>query len=376
MFLFNRYCSTLPSDGSAPLVPYFTVNKLSARHLTAMDKKYREHLEARKGSTIQNYFQCTLLLPLNCPLRDELIGRVMPSIRLAKRDVSLQACIRLHQLGELDDQHLMPLSKSVVDIKDDDVNFDCELDSPQGSDYYRRGITRLFDGPLAPPFYLYLITYQVMVNDSNQQGNVFDPNRAQRRMGFLSTQKLPAINPFGLFSAVGQINVGFLEIDSFLRLNPDDIKLCQRFQQFLFETILELTKGEQYNNAGRGSCLFVPIDSTNRQIDFAFMNEQLDSTGSDWQRPSPSRNVGDYFKVFSDAVVTSHHDQTKGKSSCYYVNAVCRELTPLSTFPNPAFPTYLSYYRDRHHVHIENPKQPLLQVRKESFKTFNFLTPK
>jgi hypothetical protein len=110
------------------------------------------------------------------------------------------------------------------------------------------------------------------------------------------------------------------------------------------------------------------------------MNEHLDSTIPDWQPHPPSSSsssqVVDYFKVYGDAVVTAHHDQTKGKSSCYYVNAVRPEVTPLSRFPNPAYATYANYFRDRHNAIIANQSQPLLEVRKESFKTFNFLTPK
>lgn len=375
--LIFRYCATLPSDGSAPLAPYYVVNRISARSLTEMDRDHTNHLR-RLGSTIQDHFRCTLLLPLNCPLRDELIGRVMPSKRLAKQEVSLQACIRLHKLGELDDQHLMPLSKSVVLETDENVDFDfdCQLENSQGSDLYLRGVARLLDGVIASPFYLYLFTYEV-VKDSAQPENQFDPNRAQRRMGFLSSQKLPAINPFGLYSPAGQINVGFLEVDSFLRLTLDDIKLCHRFQQFLFEKILQLPGEEQYNPS-RGSYLVVPI--TNNRIDVDFMNEHLDSTVPDWQPHPPSSSSSsqfvDYFKVYGDAVVTAHHDPTKGKSSCYYVNAIRPEVTPLSRFPNPAYATYANYFSDRHNAIIANLSQPLLEVRKESFKTFNFLTPK
>ena len=366
---FDRYCATLPSDGSASLAPYYDVNRISARSLAEVDRKYTGHLKIA-GSTIQDHFQCTLLLPLNCPLREELIGRVMPSTRLAKQEVSLKACIRLHKLGELDDQHMMPLSKSVAKTDEDaDMDFDCE--TPQGSDHYLRGVARVFDAVLVSPFYLYRFTYEV-VGSSVREENQFDPNRSERRMGFLSTQKLPSVNPFGLYSPVGQINVGFLEIDSSSRLSLDDIKLCHRFQQFVFEKILELPNGEQYDPL-RGGYLVVPI--TNNRIDMAFINQHLDSTVPDWHRPSP-KDVADYFKVYGDAVVTSHHDQTKGKSPCYYVNAVRPEVTPLSRFPNPAFATYLSYFRDRHNVQIANHSQPLLEVRKESFKTLNFLTPK
>ena len=364
----------MPSDGTAPLLPYFTVSAISSGSLKQIDVEYRRHLgiDPSRTSSIHTFYQCTLLLPLNCPLRDELIGLVMPSKRLAKQHVSLYACTLLHQLGELDDQHLRPHIKSEVKA-DVDVDFSCELEQiQQKSDYYRKGITQLFDGPLTPPFYLYLITYE-LVNNSNPQENFFNPNRVQRRMGFLSSRKLPPLNSFGLYSPIGRMNVGFLEIDNFLRLDPDDIKLCHRFQQFVFEKIIELTKDEQYNT-GRGSYLIVPIDTTNNKIDMDFINEQLDSTVPDWHRPSPKD--GEYFKVFGDAVVISHHSKLKRKSCWYYVNAVHPEVTPLSPFPKEGFATYLDYFRDRYNVEIANLQSPLLEVSKESLKTFNFITPK
>ncbi|XP_057374674.1 endoribonuclease Dicer-like [Daphnia carinata] len=372
--LINWYCASLPSGGSpTALLPYWTMLEIGLHNWRELDVKYVDHL--RGTSSKFPLYQCRILLPLNAPLREELISKVMPSKRLARQEVALQACIRLHKLGELDDQHLLPLSKSIpIAEEDDDIHVNCDSNNPQENDFYPRGIASLFDQKLVPPYYLYLITYELVdSSDAVRQEDVFNPNFAERRLGFLTSQRLPPINPFGLFSPAGQFNVGFKEIDNHQQLSDVDVELCHRFQQFIFERILELTEDEQYN---RETCsyLVVPMNSADNQIDLDFIRYQLDSSAPDWQCHLPGDK--NFHQVYHDAVVIPQHDKAKEKSSYYYVNTICRNLTPLSPFPKQAFSTYFDYYRDRYGTQITNLQQSLLEVTKESLKSLNFLTPK
>lgn len=305
-------------------------------------------------------FRCKLLLPLNSPLREELVSEIMPSKRLAKQEVALKACIRLHQLGELDDNHLLPLSKS-LDIVEEMT--EKSQDTPNKS-YYPKEIARIFNHGANSPYHLYLINYEVSDQPDNQSTWM---DWSKYRLGFLTSDKLPSVNPFGVFAPVGQVNITFEEIASYLRLTPDEVKLCHQFQKYIFERILELYQDKQYNQA-RCSYLIVPI--TNKKIDFNVINQQLDSSLSDWQSPTND------YSVYRDAVVVSSHNRMNGRMNYYYVEAVHEELTPRSPFPNPTFPTYFDYYKDRYNVEIKDLNQPLLEVRKESLKTLNFLTPK
>lgn len=370
----NRYCASLPSGGSpTALVPYWTMLEIGPHNWMELDAKCVDHL--RGTSSKFPLYQCSILLPLNAPLREELISKILPSKRLARQEVAFQACIRLHKLGELDDQHLLPLSKSIpIDEEDDDLFFNFESNNPQENDFYPRGIASLFDQKLVAPYHLYLITYE-LENSSRavQQEGVFNPNYAERRLGFLSSRRLPPVNPFGLFSPAGQFNVGFQEIHNHQPLSDVDIELCHRFQQFVFERILEFPEEEQYNRE-KCSYVIVPMNSANNQIDLDFIRHQLDSAIPDWQDHSPGDS--NFYQVYRDAVVIPQHNQAKGKSRYYYVNTIRRDLTPLSPFPNKAFPTYLDYYRDRYCIQIRNLQQSLLEVTKESLKSFNFLTPK
>ncbi|KAK4023845.1 hypothetical protein OUZ56_009240 [Daphnia magna] len=372
--LLNWYCASLPSGGSpTALVPYWTMLEIGPHNWMELDAKCVDHL--RGTSSKFPLYQCSILLPLNAPLREELISKILPSKRLARQEVAFQACIRLHKLGELDDQHLLPLSKSIpIDEEDDDIFFNFDSNNPQENDFYPRGIASLFDQKLVAPYHLYLITYE-LENSSTavQQEGVFNPNYAERRLGFLSSRRLPPVNPFGLFSPAGQFNVGFQEIHNHQPLSDVDIELCHRFQQFVFERILEFPDDEQYNRE-KCSYVIVPMNSANNQIDLDFIRHQLDSAVPDWQDHSPGDS--NFYQVYRDAVVISQHNQAKGKSRYYYVNTIRRDLTPLSPFPNKAFPTYLDYYRDRYCIQIRNLQQSLLEVTKESLNSFNFLTPK
>lgn len=59
----------------------------------------------------QMLFRYRLQLPINCPLRGEtIVSRDWwPLKRSAKRATALEACKKLHELGELDPIHLLPV---------------------------------------------------------------------------------------------------------------------------------------------------------------------------------------------------------------------------------------------------------------------------
>lgn len=59
-------------------------------------------------------YQCTLTLPPNAAFQ-RIVGPLSSTCNLAKQLVSLDACKKLHQLGELND-HLVPLTEEPMDI--------------------------------------------------------------------------------------------------------------------------------------------------------------------------------------------------------------------------------------------------------------------
>ena len=59
-------------------------------------------------------YQCTLTMPPNAAFRS-IVGPPSNTCNLAKQLVSLEACKKLHQLGELND-HLVPLTEEPTNI--------------------------------------------------------------------------------------------------------------------------------------------------------------------------------------------------------------------------------------------------------------------
>lgn len=343
---------------------------IDIENLHQIDIQHRRHLTT--VNSCQKFFQYKLLLPLNSILRNEIVGRVMPSKLLAKRDAALSACILLHKEGELDDEHLLPV-KYTVDEENDMDDQDCTIEIRPEKNYYPKEIARVFqDQCMSSPFYLYLITYDLANNLSiaDRFQSRFNPNRLERRLGFLTTRKLPEINKFPLFTSSGQFNVGFTEMASYLKLKSHDIQLCHRFQRYIFKEVLELQCDDEESDLLCGY-LIVPIDFTKRQIDLSFMEEQLIPVDSLWSKPSAEN----CYKNYEDSVVRSTHVDVKN-TELHFVEELSSYMTASSRFPDSAYPTFLSYYCKRYKMEIKDIYQPLLEVSVLSTKLLDYLTPK
>ncbi|KAH9630840.1 hypothetical protein HF086_001869 [Spodoptera exigua] len=94
--LINRYCGKLPSDTFTRLAPQWWMEEVA--------------LPVKGTGQVKPAYICTLRLPLNCPVKYNIVGHPMSTKVLARRMVALQACRILHKSGELDNQ-LMPIGK-------------------------------------------------------------------------------------------------------------------------------------------------------------------------------------------------------------------------------------------------------------------------
>ncbi|GLV42409.1 Dicer-1, partial [Carabus blaptoides fortunei] len=47
----------------------------------------------------------------------------------------------------------------------------------------------------------------------------------------------------------------------------------------------------------------------------------------------------------------------------YIVSKICYNLNALSPFPNHKFPSFAAYFKEKYHIDVKNPTQPLLQVK-------------
>lgn len=106
ILLVNKYCAKLPSD---------TFTKLTA--LWRCARTQRDGID---------FYQYTIRLPINSPLKRDFMGLPMPSRTLARRMAALITCKILHQSGELDDT-LQPIGKEGFRASEPDwENFELE----------------------------------------------------------------------------------------------------------------------------------------------------------------------------------------------------------------------------------------------------------
>jgi endoribonuclease Dicer len=362
----------LPSEPTSVLVPEWKVNEIF--DLTEVNCRYLNYLNVTKRDPNMHYFQCKLTFPLNSPLREEMIGPVMPSKRLAKRIVALEACAKLHQIGELDDEHLLPKKKRSTEGHEDET---VSHPRPLGFQFYRKRTPEIFENcPPQPgtPCHLYLLSYQVIVPVSHQ---TFDPDSASRRIGFITSRPMPELNPFRIFTRIGQVKVSFRAIDDNLVLDQQSIELFRKFQSYLCIEVLGIEANDiRFDPASAThGYLAVPIRLSDMQIDLSFIEQMLDSpvnrnslkTMKFHPIDSPSFQV----EMFQDAMVKSCHNANE---SFYYVEEVSW-LTPQSPFPNEAYRSFSEFYEKRHKYRIRNTNQRLLRVSKESEQR-NALMPK
>ena len=386
--LVNRYCATLPCDASTVLAPEWKLAEM--RQLDGVEEQYLEYVRAL-SSARPRYFQCRLLLPLNSPLRDEIVGQVMPSKRLAKRVTAMATCIRLHQISALDDRHLLPMTKrSQTQRHANDQATAAEQQKYFGtrSLYYRKevpGVFRPWKPAAGRSCYLYLITYETSPATGDDRrwrsASRLELDSAERRLGFLANGQLPPLNTFPIFTKFGPINVGVLEISDRLVLDQQGVDACQQFQTYVASEILQLEADDlRPSDAHLYPYLIVPVRLADVQIDWAYIGQLLDSPirrQNMAQMMAESNRtaapLSSCYDAFKDAVVIPCHKK-HSKVVGYYVDAVST-LTAASPFPNSAYTTYQQFYHSRYQIDIANTDQRLLQVSKQSSQ-YNVLMPK
>ncbi|XP_060808099.1 endoribonuclease Dcr-1 [Amyelois transitella] len=123
--LINRYCAKLPSDTFTRLAPQWWTEQVRIPD---------------SAGELHTAYICTLRLPLNCPVKYNIVGHPMKTRVLARRMVALQACRILHKSGELDEQ-LMPIGKENFKAAElENSNF--TSDSGDTGDAARPGTTK------------------------------------------------------------------------------------------------------------------------------------------------------------------------------------------------------------------------------------------
>lgn len=306
------------------------------------------------------FYQCSLLLPLNSPLRDEVIGKVMPSKRLAKRSVALKACRLLHEKEEFDDEHLLPKVVDSVDFEDEDEDL---VVTPPGSDKVSRQYPQDFHHcrPVAGHVsFLYAIDFE-SIEPCADEKMFFMPEVVDTQFGILSSKPIPSLSSFPMMTRSGKVEVHLQGCDAIV-LEHEDLAKLESFHKFLFQEVIYLFKNQLDFDLDQSQiqCLIVPLKTGSKTVDFAFVDEMINAQKIDWNERPTFDNYHFDPSRFADGIVVPWY-RPFGKLMPYYVDSLTY-LTPLSPFPDCETKTYEWYYLSKYDLKVTNRKQRLVQV--------------
>lgn len=382
--LVNKYCAKLPSDTFTKLTPL-----------------WRCANTYRNGHHLYSY---TIRLPINSPLKYDIIGIPMPSKVLARRVAALQVCKELHKISELDD-NLQPIGKENFKALEPDWEF-FELDkideeivnenseprpgTTKRRQYYYKRIASEFSScrpvPGVPAFlYFIKLTLECPIpEEQNTRGRkIYPPEEAVQGFGILTLKRIPKVSSFPIFTRSGEVKVALELSKQRIILTEEQVLKINLFLNYTFTNVLRLQKFLMLfdEEATENSIFIVPTVKTPNQehkvsIDWAFLeliNENCD------KMPEPiddETRIKDEFdpNKFKDAVVMPWY-RNQDQPQYFYVAEICNHLSPESCFPGVNYKTFKEYYFRKYGITIQNSNQPLLDVDHTSAR-LNFLTPR
>lgn len=379
--LVNKYCAKLPSDTFTKLTPIWRCCKTQ-----------------RKGITMYQY---TVRLPLNSPMKHDIIGIPMPTRTLARRVAALILCFNLHKSGELDD-NLQPIGKEgfraiepdwevlELDKADEEISGDTSEPRPgttKRRQYYYKRIASVFSQcrpTCQTKAFLYHITMVLQCpipEEQNTRGRkIYPPEEAIQSFGILTTKQIPKISAFPIFTRSGEVRVSLQLIQSNVIIDNAQLEKINNFINYTFTNVLRLRKYLMLFDPGavENSFFVVPVtrETGKIEVDWKFLAIIEANISITPQYVSDKDREGREFdhNKFKDAVVMPWY-RNQDQPQYFYVAEICYHLSPESSFPGENYSTFSEYYFKKYGIEIQNKKQPLLDVDHTSAR-LNFLTPR
>uniref|UniRef100_A0A182VRB7 ribonuclease III n=1 Tax=Anopheles minimus TaxID=112268 RepID=A0A182VRB7_9DIPT len=391
----NKYCAKLPSDTFTKLTPI-----------------WRCATTVRKGRTLYQY---TIRLPINSPWKEDILGLPMPTETLARRLAAYMTCRMLHAAGELD-HSFQPYGKEAFrafesdwenfELEDTDAlilsaNSDPRPGTTKRRQYYYKRIASVFNdcrpgvGTVA---YLYHIRMELICpipEEQNTRGRkIYAPEESAQGFGILTTKLIPKISSFPIFTRSGEVKVSLDLCPQRVHLSAQQLEMVNCFVKYTFTKVLRLQKSLMlYDSNAVENCFFI-VPTIRRSATVATNGAKInqpDDVMVDWEfvekiatnvhRSGPTfipdeARQGYTFDVgkFRDAVVMPWY-RNRDQPQYFYVAEICNHLSPKSAFPGSNYATFEEYYHRKYSIHIQNLRQPLLDVDHTSAR-LNFLTPR
>lgn len=379
--MVNKYCAKLPSDTFTKLTPL-----------------WRGAKTVRNG---QELYQCTIRMPINSPLKEDIVGLPMPTEILARRMAAYTACRVLHKAGELDDS-LQPIGKESFrafeadwedfELESNDAQIVIENSEPRPGttkrrQYYYKRIASAFSEcrpTIGSKVYLYHInmTLQCPIpEEQNTRGRkIYPPEDSPQGFGILTTKLIPKVSAFPIFTRSGEVKVALNLCDERPILNQEQLERIHMFINYTFTKVLRLQKYLMlYDPDAMENCFFIVPTITRESVvtvDWNFIDTIAKNVD---KMPTfiPDENRKNYTfdsNQFKDAVVMPWY-RNQDQPQYFYVAEICYHLSPKSSFPGLNYSTFEEYYYKKYSIQIQNCKQPLLDVDHTSAR-LNFLTPR
>uniref|UniRef100_A0A182PSP9 ribonuclease III n=1 Tax=Anopheles epiroticus TaxID=199890 RepID=A0A182PSP9_9DIPT len=392
----NKYCAKLPSDTFTKLTPI-----------------WRCATTVRKGRKLYQY---TLRLPINSPWKEDILGLPMPTETLARRMAAYMTCRMLHAAGELDNS-FQPFGKEAFrafeadwenfELEESDSKILSENSDPRPGttkrrQYYYKRIASVFNDcrpDVDTVAYLYHIRMELICpipEEQNTRGRkIYAPEESPQGFGILTTKLIPKISSFPIFTRSGEVKVSLDLCPQRVRLSAQQLEMVNCFVKYTFTKVLRLQKSLMlYDANATENCFFIVPTIKQTGSNGTTATEQLplpDDVKVDWEfvekiatnvyRSGPTfipdeARKGYTFDVtkFRDAVVMPWY-RNRDQPQYFYVAEICNHLSPKSTFPGSNYATFEEYYHRKYKIHIQNVRQPLLDVDHTSAR-LNFLTPR
>ncbi|OQR80281.1 endoribonuclease Dicer-like [Tropilaelaps mercedesae] len=363
--IINRYCARLPSDTLTKLAPIFNLNQLE-----------------------DGFYQCSLRLPINSPLKGVIIGDKMLSPVLAKQVAALKAVEMLHKAGDIDD-HLSPLGKDSLKAQLEDqvtpINEIVAQGAPRPGttkrrQYYYKEIAEALKGDVnVERFNLYKISMKLVCAIPDEQNArariIHDPADTPRGFGLLSSTKLATFCPFPIYTRSGEVLIDIQFCDTVDVAKPK-IEMAKFFHLYTFRDVLRLEKFPMKFDLAAAECGFLIVPLVGGEVEWDFV-KQIHS-----QKDFKPQKIEEEFRknftfdreLFADAVVMPWY-RNIDKPQFFYVAQICDDLSPMSGFPDSSIATFDEYYRYKYNINVCNKGQPLLDVDHTSAR-LNLLTPR
>ncbi|XP_012287234.1 endoribonuclease Dicer [Orussus abietinus] len=346
--MINRYCSSLYRSKFIVLSPTWVLHKIS---------KLDESL-----------YKVTLKLPSVSPLSETIVGDEMPSIDEAKRSVAMKTCIALHKMGELSN-YLLPITGTNIPKNTDHLFPHWDDEAPEvnkaflGTNRMKRKHDLVHSEALYSAFpkanaevYLHVLDVQPKYQLPTDNRRLVFYNLLNDRAGYaiLSSKKMPQIPSFPIFMNVGDLRVNVIVNHSSLKLNEEQILSLSIFHSIVFNQALQLVKSFMvFDKENLDNCfLIVPVNS-NWDINWNLI-EQYKLIQK--IPPSVPLNVQENYKL---ALVTPSY---RAVPSVYIVTDICN-MAANSQFPTEDYSSYVSYFKERHELTIQDESQPMLEVK-------------